>query len=175
MRSGEFSWTAAMARAATVGLLLSLYYALDWVRLRRVVAACSATLLRAVGIEASGSEYGSSSALITEVGRFGISADCTYLDLFLILAPLLWRAGRPFTRNVGRLALAAAGVFAVNLLRIALAVRMVQAGASWTVAHGVPDSAIYYPTIAIAAVLAFRSDQSRRACAAGQRADAGRL
>ena len=87
-----------------------------------------------------------------------ISADCTYIDLALVLIPFLWRAGRTTRRNIAVILLAGMAVLTVNYLRIVAAMHADARGAAWFLAHDLPDMLLYWPAVFVAAFAACRAD-----------------
>lgn len=62
---------------------------------------------------------------------FQVTANCTYADLMLLLAPLVWRPRRSLAANAAVLSLLVPGVFVFNLARLVLAVELHGRGLSW--------------------------------------------
>jgi len=142
-----------------VGLVIPLYYALEWRPLRLAVSEGARGLLALLGHQAVSLERGGGLYLaLTQSGAYEISANCTYADLVLVLAPFVWRFDASLGRNLGRLAAVAAAVFSVNLARVALALHFHELGAPWRLAHAVPDVALHALAIAGAVVLAVAAD-----------------
>ncbi len=154
-----FGWRLLL-RLAVLGLLVAVYYALDWVALRlglrhAVVAALALLGHHSVPLEdASGLDIA-----VAGAGRFAVTANCTYADLVLITAPFCWRFRRSLATNLGRLAALTAAVLSLNVVRVVLALHFFHRGATWYLAHDVPDLAIHYTAMIVLVLLALRSDR----------------
>jgi hypothetical protein len=148
------------ARVAVLVLLLLAYKAFDWTVLRALVSDTVAAGLDALGVAMQATSLTGRPALLAEdAGLFlEVTANCTYADLALTLGVFAWRFGRSAGGNVLRLAVVAAGVFAVNVARLVLAVVLLTAGAPWLLAHSVPDIVIHVGAIAPSVWLALRAD-----------------
>jgi len=161
----RLEWLARLASRATLyralGVLvgLGLYVALDWLPLRAFIATTVTSLLHAASVDAMVMRASGSIVIVMKSGLFPITALCTYMDLFLILAPLAWRQRVPWLTNVGRVVFTGLAVSAMNLVRVTGGLMAYDAGATWTVAHTLPDTVLYYPTLIFFIVAAARSDR----------------
>lgn len=149
-----------LLRLAALGILVAAYYALDWMALRlglRRALVASLALLghHSVPLEDASGLY----IAVAGAGRFAVTANCTYADLVLITAPFCWRFGRPLAVNLWRLATLTAAVLSLNVARVALALHFYRRGASWFLAHDVPDLAIHYTAMIVVVLLALRRDR----------------
>lgn len=96
-----------------------------------------------------------------EVGGayFAIVADCTYVDLFLVLTIFLWRASWGLEQAMRVLLTLGIAIMAINVVRIILAIHMFLSGLGpWETIHYFPDLGIHVVTITIAVILAFNAD-----------------
>ncbi len=151
-------------RLGVFGLLISGYYAWDWLPLRLALQQALEVVLALFGESVVTYEIGGEPFLLLSTPglAFAITSHCTYADLALTLAPFAWRCGRPWLSNAGRLAVLVAAVLIGNLLRLTLAVAALRLGWSWHDAHHAPDVAIHVATISTVLVLALRADLTRR-------------
>jgi hypothetical protein len=147
-----------LVRLLAVAILVVAYYTVDWSPVQRVLTVLVASLLRALG-HAVGIDWSGPDPALELSGRdFAVTANCTYMDLALVLAPLCWRARRGLYRNALVVALMSMAVLLLNPLRVVFAIHLTIKGAGWTYAHTVPDLTIHGVAISLAAILAFRSD-----------------
>ena len=147
-----------LLRLTALAALLPLYYAFDWMPLRLAVRDALVAILPLLGHPAIPLTSGAWVGILLSQGSFEVTANCTYADLTLTLAPFVWRFHRPWRANAAALALLAPGVFALNLARLALAVDLHARGLSWDRAHHLPDTGLHMAVIALAVLLALRSD-----------------
>ncbi|MBI5827483.1 MAG: hypothetical protein HZB22_07150 [Deltaproteobacteria bacterium] len=148
-------------RLLGAGVLIALYYALDWSGLREVVRGAVAVFLGLLGHRAVSVDNGGEFYLLVDGYRsFAITANCTYADLALVMAPFCWRLRTPLLLNLSRLAVISAAIMIVNIARVVMAIDLYQGGVSWSLAHLLPDIAIHSASIAAAVWLALRSDRA---------------
>lgn len=149
-----------LLRVLGLGAALGLYYALEWRFLRSALCDALIRVLPLLGHTAVPLARESSSILLAG-GRVAvaITANCSYADLILTLAPFCWRFQRSFGANLLRLAAVAAAVLPVNVARLALAVHFTLGGVRWPLAHDAPDTILHYLVIVAAVLLALRSDK----------------
>ena len=102
--------------------------------------------------------YEGSPALSVEGNVHYYTAECTYLDLVLIIAPLLWVFGASLWRNTRRIAIAALVILGGNLIRTWASVYFHVRGMDRFYAHDLPDYIIWWPTVVVLALLALRRD-----------------
>lgn len=148
-----------LIRLAALGALLPLYYAFEWMPLRLAVRDALAAILQLLGHPAIPLGSGLDVRILLRQELFEVTANCTYADLMLMLAPLIWRPRRSLTANAAVLALLVPGVFAFNLARLVLAVELHGRGLSWDQAHHLPDAGLHVAVLAGALLLALRSDR----------------
>ena len=89
---------------------------------------------------------------------FLYTAECTYLDLLMIVAPLLWVFGASRRSNLLRIAIAALVILGGNLIRTWASVYFHVCRTSPSRAHDLPDYLIWWPTVVVLAVLSLRRD-----------------
>ena len=149
-----------LLRVLGLGAALGLYYALEWRFLRAALCDAVIRVLPLLGHTALPLAQESSSILLAG-GRVAvaITANCSWADLILILAPFSWRFRRGLRANLLRLAAIAAAVLTVNVARLALAVHFTLGGARWSLAHDIPETILHYLIIVTAVLLALRSDK----------------
>jgi len=145
-------------RLAALGLMVMVFYAWDWLALRETLRDAVSGFIRALGCTVADSFERGTVAMRVADKQFVISADCTYVDLFLVLAPFVWRVRQSVQRNLLRITATVAIVSVLNFLRVGLAIYYHAQGYSWFFVHELPDYLIYYPSIAIVTLMAFRED-----------------
>lgn len=151
-----------LGRLVALGLLVVLFYSQDWMFLRRLLTnAAGAALTRMGHTTTVGQDAGD--LLLTVDGQvYGISPDCTYIDLVLIITPFWWRVGRGIRVNVLRLLVLAFAILAGNVFRVVFGMHFIAQGTSWFLAHDLPDMLIYWPSLAVAVILSIRHDLRER-------------
>ncbi|MBI4603691.1 MAG: hypothetical protein HY721_17190 [Planctomycetes bacterium] len=151
-------------RVALSALGYGVFRVLDWswarVRLRDLLAS----VLSSLGdrVETSGMD-------LLRVNReaFQITADCTYLELSLLLLPFLWFRGASFRSNLARALGVVAAIQVVNLGRVLLAIHLHANCGDWFTVHDLPDYLIYWPMFAAVIGLSARRDQAVEAAGQG--------
>lgn len=148
-----------LLRLLGLGVLVFVYYALDWTLLRLGLREVIGFLMGFTGHAAMPVDSGKGIFLVVESGfLFEIGTPCTYVNLFLIAAPFCWRFQRSAADNILRLTILATAVQVFNVLRVLVALHFHLSGISWTLAHDIPDIAIRFVVISISVLLALRSD-----------------
>jgi hypothetical protein len=94
---------------------------------------------------------------------YAVSANCTYLDLVLTLAPLYWRRMLRAPTNLRRLSVLALGILLGNVVRTSLALHLNARGVPWTLAHTVPDTLIRSVAVGSCVVAAVQDDWEQAA------------
>ena len=146
-----------LSRSAVLCLLMVVFFSLEWTALRASVRDAICMLLTWLGHANVGTPPGEI-ALTLGRHRYGITAFCTCIDLFFLVAALSLRPGLGIRRNVSRTVLLAVLVGSVNLLRLSVAIHLHTQGTSWAWAHDIPYALLYLTSFVIATVLALRSD-----------------
>ena len=157
-----FAGEPLLVRLAALAVLLPLYYAFDWMALRLAVRDALAAILPLLGHPAFPVGSGPAAGILLSQGFFEVTANCTYADLMLTLAPFVWRFHRSAGANAAALALLVPAVFVFNLARLVLAVELHARGLSWDRAHHLPDLGLHMTVIAVAVLLALRADHAPR-------------
>lgn len=150
-----------MVRLAWLAVLVVFSYSLDWMFLRKLLRDGSAIILESLGHQITSLDAGPAVLLRVDSGLYSITADCTYVKLFFMIVPFLWRFGLPLSTNLRRLTLLAIAVWLVNLARIILALNFDVRGFTWTMAHTVPTTLIHLTSLMVFVLLALRSDCDR--------------
>ncbi len=143
---------AFLYRLLVAGLTLTMFYAFDWMVLREFLCASLQGAFSFMGHTAEQSVYDRSPLIVVDGCSCKLTPHCTMLDLLLVLLPFAWARHVGITQNLRRLAVLAAGVCAVNFLRICSAIYLNTQGVSWSYAHDVPYLLIY----SVFVMLAFR-------------------
>ena len=97
-------------RLAVLALLIAVYLKVDWIYLRKALRSCIAWLLSSAGHRTT--SVGQSTDLLLAVDKkvYAVSANCTYLDLVLTLAPFYWRRAQRAPANLRRLSVLALAI-----------------------------------------------------------------
>lgn len=156
---GRIGRARLLFRVGAVSLLILLYYSLDWIWLRGIFGAAVASALGYLGHHPISLDAGGAPSLLLKGQPFAITAGCTYADLLFILMPLTWRFRLALATNLLRVAFTALSVFALNLVRVVLALHAYTLGADWTMVHDVPDILIHFSSVLVALLLAVRNDR----------------
>jgi exosortase/archaeosortase family protein len=152
-----------LCRMAGVGLAVALFYSVSWLPLRRAVRDGVSWVMQHGGFITTVSVYEGSPALLVGSKRFYFTPDCTYVDLWLILIPFLWRLDWPWRRNLGWILGFGVMVCAANFIRLCVSTYLWATGHSWLVAHELPDYVLYYPTLLVVVLIALRRDTALHA------------
>ncbi len=149
-------------RLVAMALLLVAYFSLDWMVLRRLLRSCTAFILQRLGHQTVSTNNGSELFLIVDSEMYAMTANCTYADLFLVLAPFSWRAELGPSANLGRLVKLALVIFVGNVLRTSLALHLKAEGVSWKLAHTLPDKLIHSAAVSSHVIATWRRDLQAR-------------
>lgn len=135
-----------------------LFYMLDWMALRNWLAQGLHVVLSMWGHVSTVDVTNNNVLLVVDGMRFGIDARCTYLDLVLCMLPFLWRAGLPTRVNLGILLLTFFAVQGINFARLVGSHLALSQGASWALAHDLPDLLLWSLALILVVHNALRSD-----------------
>ncbi|MBE9507215.1 MAG: hypothetical protein IMY86_04130 [Chloroflexi bacterium] len=147
-----------LVRLVALALLLAAYFSLDWVLLRRLLRSCAAFTLRRLGHCTASVDNGSELLLVVDSEPYAMTANCTYADLFLAVAPFCWRAELRPAGNLRRLVALALAIFFGNVVRTSLTLHLTAKGVPWALAHTVPDKLIHTAAVGGSAIVAVRGD-----------------
>ena len=147
-----------LLRVCMMGALLSLFYGLDWIPFRAAQRDLIAWSLGLQGYAPEAFTHEGSPALRVGDHAFSFTAECTYLDLLMIVAPFLWVFGASLRRNILRIGIAALIILGGNLIRCWASVYFNVRGIDWFYTHDLPDYVIWWPTVAVVVLLALRRD-----------------
>ncbi len=150
-----------IVRLLVLALLIAIYYCHDWLFFRRLLRQQTAFILNLIGRRTVFIDCASNVFLDVDSALYRISAECTYIRLFFMLAPFFWRAGRRLLTNGRRLLLLAGAIWSVDLVRVSLALHLDGLGVSWTLAHTLPDLAFQLVPPAIFTLQAVVKDGDR--------------
>lgn len=148
----------AAYRMLALVVLLTLFYAWDWMPLRVLQRDVVAWSVRVSGFATTSFVYEGSPALGVEGKVHFYTAECTYFDLLMIVAPFLWVFGASRRSNILRIGIAALVILGGNLIRTWASVFFNVRGTDRFYAHDLPDYIIWWPTVAVAVLLALRRD-----------------
>lgn len=149
-------------RLAALGLAVAVFYGVSWLPYRVALRDGVGWVMRRAGLATSTAVFEGSPALIAGGKQFYFTPDCTYVDLWLILIPFLWRLDWSWRRNAGCILGFGLLVGAVNFLRVCVSTYFYARGHSWFMAHDLEDYILYYPTLAGLVLAALRRDWGRR-------------
>ncbi len=150
-------------RLAAMAALLAAYFSLDWMILRRLLRSWTAFILQRLGHQTASANNGSELYLVVDSEMYAMTANCTYADLFLVLAPFIWRAELGPAANLRRLLKLALAIFLGNVLRTSLALHLKAEGVSWRLVHTLPDKLIHSAAVSSQVIAALRSDWQAKA------------
>jgi hypothetical protein len=159
-----------LLRLSSLAVLVVLYYSIKWIPFQTGLRRLIAVVLSLFGQWSSGTEIGGAPSLMFADGRvYAITANCTYVDLFLLAAPFCWRFRRPLGSNLIRLAGLAAGLLILNVGLLASALFLHQRGTPWKWVHDAPHLLIHITVITLAVLSALRADDpAARLCSGPQ-------
>ncbi len=145
-------------RLIAILVLLGLFEAYDWMPLRVAQRDLIGWSVRVSGYSPISFVHEGSPAVRVGEYSFFYTAECTYLDLLLTVAPLLWVFGASHWRNIRRIAIAALIILIGNVIRTWASVYFHVRGTDWFYTHDLPDYLIWWPTVVVLALLALRRD-----------------
>ena len=148
----------ALYRLIALGVLLALYDALDWMPLRVAQRDAVQWFLDVTRHTTLICTCEGSPAIHAGEQVYYYTAECTYLDLFLVVAPLIWVFGGSLRGNIVRIGVAAVVIVGANVLRTWASVYFNVRGVDWFYAHDLPDYIIWWPTVVGVALLTLRRD-----------------
>lgn len=151
-----FGW-----RMLSAGILAGLYYALDWEFLQTALRDILHWIFQTMGFAPIVSTFAAVPSLRICQREHAYTAECTYVDLLLMMAPFVWGAKRPLLVNLSRLAILGVIIECVNLLRTWAALYLDLQGVGRFYAHDLPDYVLWWPSLITAVLLAYRADSSR--------------
>jgi hypothetical protein len=132
---------------ACLGLLLRwIALSFDWWALRGALARAVVSTLRPlrIAIDArDGARFAIGAQLVD------VTVPCTHIEVFALVAPLLWDRRRTGAENLVRLGGVGVAVLALALVRIDLAVVLLRAGVPWVVGHDVVLGVGYFALLAL--------------------------
>jgi hypothetical protein len=153
-----FANLSLVLRLVALAFLIAIYFSFDWVLLRKLLRSCTAFVLGRAGHHTASIGAGSELFLVVDSELFSITANCTYLDLFLTLAPFCWGGGLRLSTNVRRLTALAVAIFLGNSARVSLALHLKAKGVPWALAHTVPDKLTHCAAVSTFMIAAVRND-----------------
>ncbi|MGB2986246.1 MAG: hypothetical protein WBE26_10215 [Phycisphaerae bacterium] len=145
-------------RFVALAALLGLFDAWDWMPLRVLQRDVIGWSVRVSGYSPTSFVYEGSPAVGVEGKVHFYSAECTYLDLLMIVAPFLWVFGASRRSNILRIGVVALVILGGNLVRCWAAIYLDVLGVDRFYAHDLPDYIIWWPTVVVVALLALRRD-----------------
>jgi len=154
-----------LLRLAALAVLIALYYYIvDWAPLQTGLRRLVAVVLGLFGRGSSATVSAGTPSLLMADGRvYAFTENCAYVALYLLAAPFIWRFGRPIASNLIRQAAFAAGLLALDIVRLTAAILLNQGGAPWKRVHDIPDLAIHIAVMALAVLSALRADDPEAA------------
>ncbi len=145
-------------RFLVLAALLGLFDAWDWMPFRVAQRDVIGWSLRVAGYAPGTFVHDGSPAVRVGDHVFFYTAECTYLDLLMIVATFLWVFGASRRSNILRIAIAALVILCGNLIRTWASVYFNVRGTDWFYTHDLPDYIIWWPTVVVVALLALRRD-----------------
>lgn len=120
-----------------------------------------AGILGAAGYKTALIDADAAPTVVVNGHPYRFTAECTYIDLVLLLLVFLWDGGLGTVANGFRCIIVASLVLSVNLIRVTLALCLNIAGVSWFLSHDVPDMIIFYPTVCAFFIWRLRCDRCK--------------
>ncbi len=142
--------------------LVGLFDAWDWMPFRVAQRDVIGWSVRVSGYNPISSVYEGSPAIRVGDEVYFYTAECTYFDLLMIVAPFVWVFGASRRRNILRIAIVAFVILGGNLIRTWASVYFNVRGTDWFYTHDLPDYIIWWPTAVIVPLLALRRDLGGR-------------
>jgi len=140
-----------IATLTVVAIATALFYLLDWLPLRHLLATSLRTTLSGCGFQVLESGL----SLHVSGLRFNITRECTYINWVICATPFLWR-NVSLSRNLATSVIAAVVVWGLNIVRVTAAIVANVAGISWFWAHDFVDYFTWYGTFVVVVVLWIR-------------------
>lgn len=154
----QFEKERLILRLLVVTVLVSIYFIIDWTVLRSVLRSTVILILGLLGLTAAPINVGDELFLRMNSGAaFAVTANCTYMDLLLMMVPFWWRFQRSLGANAMRLLILTTILLALNIIRVALALFLFGRGLPWEVVHDVPDVALHCIGVAVSVWLSFEN------------------
>jgi len=162
-------WRSRVTRRISVlGVLVGMFYAWNWMPLRVVLRDVTGWSVRESGYCPISFTYDGSPALGIAGKVHYYTAECTYLDLLLIVAPFVWVFGASRLRNILRLAIAPSVILGGNLIRTWASVYFNVRGTDWFYAHDLPNYILGIGMVAITVLGSIRRDFDGRCVSTSQ-------
>jgi exosortase/archaeosortase family protein len=139
-------------------ILVALFYAFQWNFLRHFFTFLLQKIFTISGTSTIFSLQNGDSYLFVKENPFNITAACTYIDLVLIIIPLIWRIQRSLIRNLSMIIVVVCLILALNVLRIWGTIYFYLAGVSWESIHHIPDVIIHVIIITVCVIFALKAD-----------------
>jgi len=145
-------------RFVALGALYGLFWVWDWMPLRVFLRDVIGWSVRVSGYNPISFVHEGSPALSVEGCVHYYTAECTYLDLLMMVLPFVWVFGASARSNILRIGIVTLVILGGNLVRCWAAVYLDVQGVSRFYAHDLPDYIIWWPTVAIVVLLALHQD-----------------
>jgi len=145
-------------RFVALVVLFGLFYALDWMQLRVALRDAIKWSFEQAGYSLEALVHEGSPAIKVDGKIHFYTAECTYLDLVMMVTPFVWVFGATHWSNLLRIAIMVLVILVGNLVRCWTAVYLDVRGVSRFYAHDLPDCLVWWPTVVIVALLALRRD-----------------
>ena len=157
----------ARVLSVTAGLLAyTLFFYRVAVPLQAALAEVSAFLLRCLGHPGASGYYGDCPALWINGRCCGlILADCTYVSVFLMLAPAVWSSRASLVKNAGVMASLLVAVGGVNVSRLVAATALDIAGWGWAWTEPIPNCLLAWGPVVVLWLVRVSESACRVSCA----------
>ena len=139
-RSGSQS-RALLIRFALAALAVALSYCFRWEFLRFLTSEGNLRLDLLAGIHL---QRITADTVMWKGVLYHYENPCTFVDVWFGSIPLLWSLRRSVARNVGFMAVVAAGMFCFNVFRLSVSDVLFAAGLPWNLAHNVLSGISYF-------------------------------
>ncbi len=139
---GRHLWTSGLLiRFALVAAFVAFSYLFRWEFLRYLTSEANLHLDLFAGIHL---QRLSSDLVMWKGTLYRYENSCTFIDVFFGTIPLVWNLRLSILRNLGLLAVVAAGYFAFNVFRLTISDILFAIGLPWDLAHNVISGITYF-------------------------------
>lgn len=145
-------------RLCILFMFILIYHSFDWISLRKALYNTLILINNSFNIFTISDKYYDELGFVIDGVLFYVSPNCTYIDLVLLIAPFWWRFRQTLRINFFRLLVLFVVIMSGNLVRITTALYFYDRGASWTLAHNVPDIILHVITISFSVIMALKND-----------------
>ena len=141
-----------LLRTLLGGVLFVAFSLLDWGLAVKLTAYTATTALSSL-CQHMATAVAGRVELICDGHVFAVTKECTYIELFLITAPFIWRARQSSVVNLRRLLFVFCLIWFLNAIRMVGGLFLSVQGVSWQLAHDIPDWLLYGSILGVALLI----------------------